>query len=267
MMILEAREPDATGPGNGLAAPPVRDGSSRPAMTVDHVMTREVITVSPEMSLQAAARLLVEHGVAGFPVVDAHTRVIGVLCDEDLLARRLPRPRVPWWQPFYDSDQLARAYRRAVGSTVGDVMRQPAITAPSSLAVDALVHLLASEHVGVIAVVNDGRLVGVVHRRDLVLALTAAPSPSGPCPDAQLAHEMETRMARELWVSTPGARVDVNDGVLELRGCVASDAERDALEAMAAALPGCRGVLNRLVTRDGLGGEGGPRPWRNQRRA
>jgi osmotically-inducible protein OsmY len=68
---------------------------------------------------------------------------------------------------------------------------------------------------------------------------------------------MQARMAREPWVATPGARVSANDGVVELSGLVASEAEKRALEAMARAIPGCRGVDSWLVTRDSLAS-----PWR-----
>jgi CBS domain-containing protein len=49
------------------------------------VMTTEVITVDPEMSMQALAALLSERGISGVPVVDADNRVVGIVSEADLV--------------------------------------------------------------------------------------------------------------------------------------------------------------------------------------
>jgi CBS domain-containing protein len=51
------------------------------------VMTTEVITVDPDTSVQALARLLSERGISGVPVVDSDNRLIGVVSEGDLLHR------------------------------------------------------------------------------------------------------------------------------------------------------------------------------------
>jgi CBS domain-containing protein len=212
------------------------------------VMTREVVTVGPEMRVTAAARLMADRAAAGLTVVDRSLHVIGVLGEEDLVARLAPRRRLPWWQIFFDSERLAREYLRSVGSTVEDVMTRPPVTVTPDDSVAAVATLFASTRAGVIPVVKDGCLLGVIQRRDLLDVVPAIPEGYLPRPDAELAREMRARMAQEPWVSAP--RVAAHDGILELGGMVGSEAERRALEAMARAIPGCRAVDSRLVTRN-----------------
>ena len=61
-------------------------------MTVEDIMTRRVITVRPETTIQEAARLMFTNRVSGLPVVDAGGRVVGIISDGDLI-RRQRRPK------------------------------------------------------------------------------------------------------------------------------------------------------------------------------
>jgi CBS domain-containing protein len=228
-------------------------------------MTREVVTIGAEMRLLDAARLMAGRGVAGLTVVDRSLRVLGVLDEQDLVARLAPRRRLPWWNLLFDSERLAVEYQRVVGSTAGEVMRRPATTVVPDVPVADVAALFSSSRASAIPVVSGECLVGVIQRGDLLAFLPAVPGPSRPRLDDELAREMRTRMAMEPWVSTP--RVAARGGVIELRGLVASEAERRALEAMARTVPGCRGVDSRLVARGEPGrsaASAGPwpvRPW------
>ena len=51
------------------------------------IMTMDVITVSPTMSVQAVAKLLADKGISAVPVVDAKNHVIGMVSEGDLLHR------------------------------------------------------------------------------------------------------------------------------------------------------------------------------------
>jgi CBS-domain-containing membrane protein len=98
-------------------------------MTVEDVMTRDVITVSTATPIHEAARLMVEHGVSGLPVIDADGRLAGIISDGDLILRQRRRKETPWWHSFFtNGEQIVREYQRAVGTTVGEVMSRPAVT-------------------------------------------------------------------------------------------------------------------------------------------
>jgi CBS-domain-containing membrane protein len=63
---------------------------------VKDIMTKEVISVSPETEITNAAKILLENRINGLPVIDAFGRLIGILCQSDLVAQQkgIPVPSV-----------------------------------------------------------------------------------------------------------------------------------------------------------------------------
>ena len=53
-------------------------------LTVEELMIRDVITISPDEPIETAAALMVEHGVGGLPVIDEQRRVVGVITETDI---------------------------------------------------------------------------------------------------------------------------------------------------------------------------------------
>ena len=146
-------------------------------------MTRDVITVSPATPIHEAARLMVEHRVSGLPVMDG-AKLVGIISDGDLIVRQRRRrtAAIPWWHWFFiDGEELVQQYRRATGTTVGDVMSHPVVTISPAWDIAMAASILDSRKVRRLPVVLDGRLVGIVSRADLIRAL--AGTRTGRAPD------------------------------------------------------------------------------------
>ena len=218
-------------------------------MKIEEIMTRDVITVVPQTPIHEAARLMVDHGVSGLPVVDEQGKLVGVLSEGDLILRQRARPRLPWWRTFFqEGERLAREYQKATGTTVAEVMTRAVISVSPDLPIEAIALILDQRRIRRVPVVADGRVVGIVSRGDLVKVLAKAPSPvGGPTSDSQLVSEMRARLAKEPWVSHHGIVVDAENGELLIWGLVATEAEKSALETMARSLPGVKGVRSRLL--------------------
>ena len=141
-------------------------------MTVEDVMTRDVITVTPATPIHEAASLMVVHGVSGLPVIDAEGRLVGIISDGDLIIRQGRRKETPWWYLFFtNGEQIAREYRRAVGTTVGEVMTRLVVTISPVWGIEVAASILDRRNIRRLPVVLDGRLVGIVSRADVIRAL------------------------------------------------------------------------------------------------
>ena len=63
-------------------------------LTVEKIMTRNVLTIAPETSILDAAEIMLEHKVSGLPVVDEHRNLVGIITESDIF-RMLVRTRIP----------------------------------------------------------------------------------------------------------------------------------------------------------------------------
>jgi CBS domain-containing protein len=151
-------------------------------MRIEEVMTRDVITVGPTTPIHRAAQLMVKHGVSGLPVIDDDGRLVGIVSEGDLILRQKRRSERPWWRRFFtDGEQLAREYRRALGTTVGDVMNSPVVSISPVWGIEMAATILHNKGIRRLPVVLDGQIVGIVTRADLIKALAMGGSRRPTC--------------------------------------------------------------------------------------
>jgi len=222
-------------------------------MNVSQVMTRDVISIPPETPIHKAARLMVDHGISGLPVVDDDGVLVGIISEGDLILRQKRREPVSWWRAFFDDgERLARDYQKATGTIVGELMTQPVITAGPTLPLEVAAAIMDNCRVRRLPIVFRNQLVGIVTRGDLIKALATAPRPGRDVSDAGLQAQMTARMAHERWTSSCNVVIDAHDGVISLLGVVDSETKKSALETMARTIEGCRSVDNQLMIRSRL---------------
>jgi CBS domain-containing protein len=148
---------------------------------VSEVMTTDVIAFSPDETVEAAMRRLVDRGVDAGPVVDAERRVVGLLSTGDLVVEeaRLHFPTIVNFLgvnvtlPF-DKKALDESVSKALSATVAGVMTpEPWCVSPTSTVEDAAT-LMHDHGISRLPVVDaDNRLVGIVARGDIVRAIIA----------------------------------------------------------------------------------------------
>lgn len=146
---------------------------------VRQVMTNDVLTLRPTDTVESAARRLTERRLGGAPVVDDDGVVVGLLEDDDLIAQdtRLHFPTVISVLGAYLELPSSLAHfeqdlRKAVGATVADVMDVDAPMCREDDTLETVATTLHQRGASRMAVVDDdGRLVGIVSRGDLVRAI------------------------------------------------------------------------------------------------
>jgi predicted transcriptional regulator len=174
-----------------------------------------------------------------------------VLTEDDLLVLYIPRKPLGWWATMIgEPDELADSYRKAVGTTVADVMSPVAVSVDLDAPLAEAAALMRDHGVRMLPVIAEDALAGIVTASDLVddLALPSAAS-AGLAADAELVEEMQRRLDGEAWAARYRIHVAVHHGVLELTGLVTSAAERAAILAMARTIPGCAGVEDYVMAR------------------
>jgi CBS-domain-containing membrane protein len=130
-------------------------------MKVAEIMTRPVITVTPETGIKGAAELLVQYGISALPVVDTQGELVGIVSEADLLpieTRPDPRRQATPLPPTSGS----------MPQTVAEVMTRRVLTVPSDCEVSQVARILLEADFRRVPVVTGRRLVGIVSRRDLV---------------------------------------------------------------------------------------------------
>lgn len=176
--------------------------------TVDEAMTREVLTVHPDAPFKQLAEMLVEHRIDGLPVVDEHERLLGVVSGADLTCHEEQEPSLVG---LVRGGRTARTHaKKARGRTARELMTAPARTVrPDAGICDALA-VMGRARVGRLVVVEQGRVVGMLTRSDVLRIFTRS--------DEQLTREVEQKVRIVLAGTTGDVRVIVADGVVYLRG-------------------------------------------------
>src|SRR5579862_2979892 len=151
------------------------------SMHASDIMTTQVISVSPDTSVQELAKLLSDRGISGVPVIDAGGRLVGVVTEGDLLHRaetgtapNTERRRARWLDSLASDRELAREYVKSHGRKVRDIMTTEVVTVAAATELAEIADLLETRRIKRVPVVRDGRVVGIVSRANLVRALAAA---------------------------------------------------------------------------------------------
>jgi len=142
-------------------------------MRVADFMTTEVVTVTPDTPVLAAARLMLERKISGLPVVDAAGRAVGIVTEHDLL--RGGKPEGGETRPHWLERMIAPADLAGNGArlrNVSEVMTRDPVTVAEDTPLEEAGRLIEERGFKRLPVVRDGRLVGVIARADLVRALT-----------------------------------------------------------------------------------------------
>jgi CBS domain-containing protein len=115
--------------------------------TAGEIMTRDVVTARRDLPTEEFAALLAFHSVSGMPVLDEVGMVIGIVSEADVIGKR--------------------------GATVGEIMTPEVVAVAEATPIERIAALMAEKKIKRVPVIDDGDLVGMVSRADIVGALAA----------------------------------------------------------------------------------------------
>jgi CBS domain-containing protein len=216
------------------------------------IMTVGVTTVHSEASIKEAARLMLQHGISGLPVVDASNRLVGMVTEGDFLRRAetgTERRRPRWLEFLTNAGRLANEYVHSHGRKVEEIMTSGAITVSQDTAVQDVVALMERHRIKRVPVVSGTKLVGIISRANLVQALArlAEEAPASHPDDEAMRMQIMAELNRQKWADCAAVNVFVRNGTAELWGVILDERERKAVQVAAENVPGITVVKDHLV--------------------
>ena len=226
-------------------------------MKARDVMVSPVITVKPGTPVKEAARILLERRISAVPVVDDKGKIAGIVSEGDLLRRSeagTDRRRSSWLRMLLGEESIAAEYTRAHAKKVADIMTRNVVTATPDTPLSEIASLLEARAIKRVPIVEDGELVGIVSRANLIQAVASARETLEiSLSDEAIRDRLLKHLREQPWAHTSQINVTVNGGVVDLWGITYSDIERNAVRIAAENIPGVRAVNNRLIMPPVLG--------------
>ena len=143
-------------------------------ITVKDIMTTEVFTLTPNMEIATACKILLDNRINGAPVLDDNGRLVGILCQSDLIAqqKRLPIPTV---FTLLDSviqltskKQIEKQVRKITALTVSEAMTPNPVTVRPDSGLETVAALMVESNFHTLPVIDNGRLVGIIGKEDVI---------------------------------------------------------------------------------------------------
>jgi len=155
----------------------LRFGVSKEGVPARHIMTKKLVTVTPEVTIEEISRLFTSRHISAVPVVDKDNKVIGVVSESDIIlnvmrhepdfAEKLGGPVLP-----DTKDINGDKYYSAAGGTAADIMTSPAVTAPEEATLQELNRIIVQKKIRRVFIVDSsGHPIGMISRGDIMKML------------------------------------------------------------------------------------------------
>jgi CBS domain-containing protein len=219
--------------------------------TAADVMTTDVITVTPETPVREIAKLLYTKRISGVPVVDPNRAVVGLVSEGDLMKHVdvIGEQRRSWWLTLFAGETaLAQDYAKTHGRRAQDVMTSQVISVMPTASLAEIATTLERHRIKRVPVVQNGKLIGIVTRGNLLQALgTTDVSKPVSLDDRTIRERLLAELDAQPWASVGTKNIVVRDGVVHLWGLVEHEDERRALRVAAENTPGVKAVEDHLA--------------------
>ena len=147
-------------------------------MKTKDIMTKEVVTVKPEMTIEELARLFTRHDISGAPVLDEAGGLIGIVTENDLIKME-QRLHIPTIITIFDaviylgsSKKFEDDLKRMAATKVSDIYKRDVITITENTTLEEVATIMCEKDIHHLPVVKKGKLMGIVGKKDIVRAIS-----------------------------------------------------------------------------------------------
>ena len=228
-------------------------------MRAHQIMTRPVISVTPETTLVEAANTMLQKHISGLPVVDASGKLVGIISEGDFIRRSeigTQRKRGRFLKFILGPGQDASDFVHEHGRKVSEIMTtKPLLTVDEDASLEEIVRLMEENDVKRLPVVRADRVVGIVTRANLLQAVAslARDVPDPTADDDHIRNRVIDTLSRQDWCPF-GLSVVVRNGVVHLSGVITEERSRRAAVVAAENVTGVKKVHDHLCWVDTMSG-------------
>jgi CBS-domain-containing membrane protein len=219
-------------------------------MIARNIMSSPVISVHGDAAVKDVAALLLKSRISAVAVTKRSGELIGILSESDLMRRfeAGTERRSRWWLNALGGGETAADYTKSHGRKASDVMTRNVISASPDTPLHEIANLMERNDIKRIPIVNNGQLVGIVTRANLIQAVATYSKPLVvPVEDARIREKLLDHLKQRRWAHTGLLNVTVNGGVVELWGMTQSQEERTAIRVAAEGIDGVVAVNDNLT--------------------
>ncbi|MHB9036457.1 MAG: CBS domain-containing protein [Armatimonadota bacterium] len=156
------------------------------SLSAKDIMTHDVVTIRKGSSVDEALRLMACNNISGLPVVDSEGYLVGIITESDLLLKgqiSLPDAQAHSNGIFAPHpDGVEEAYRRSHETLVEDAMTRKVLAFMEDSIASDIAREMIEHAVNRVPIIKDRKVVGIVSRRDIILALAKEANGMEDCP-------------------------------------------------------------------------------------
>lgn len=138
------------------------------------IMNSSVVTVKPDTTVEALARLLMEHKISGVPVVDDREELMGIVTENDLISQN-KRLHIPTVLRLFDAfillekpGRIEDEIKKMSAATVSDICSKNVITVFEDTPVEDIATIMSEKKVHLIPVVEGKKIKGIIGKMDMI---------------------------------------------------------------------------------------------------
>jgi predicted transcriptional regulator len=145
-------------------------------MKVKDVMTKNIISVKPGMSIHRLAELLVEKNISGAPVVDEEGKLVGIVQEEGVIFqdKKVHLPTfVHIWTGFLTlgAKRFEEEMKKITANTIADIMEKDMLLLSPDTEIEDAATRMIEKGIYYCPVTEEGRLVGIITKKDIVRSI------------------------------------------------------------------------------------------------
>jgi len=147
-------------------------------LTAKDIMTRKVVSVKKDTTIEQLIKLLIKHDISGVPVVDEHNSIIGIVTEADIIVREsdLPFALSFGFSFLKNYESFLKNNQEYLNTKVGKIMTEKIKVVRQDTSITKVVNIMINNNINRLPVVDkDNKLIGIIARSDVLKSMLKKP--------------------------------------------------------------------------------------------